>query len=488
MLKMYLRLIVILMVGFCIPSSTSAEIFDLVHGYEISASDIRSADFNNDGLEDFAVVEDIAGDGYYEVFISNGDCSFTRPGAVLVDILGVSQLLIGDFTEDGNEDILVMILYFTSRLYIGDGTGQFTEFETYPWTAHNGCVADLNNDGHLDIVGTPFDTLNHYPPVYIYGDTVLVMLGDGTGGFSEGWVFDENPFFPFPYYSCQLAYFDKPETDSILDLCVPCFEGFLVFQGVGDGTFSDPEYYDYVPSEVDNWLFSTSGDFDEDGYIDIAISVENAGMSSPSTYVFLNQQDGTFVQAGSGYFVGACVIERIATADLDLDGHLDLSLGAEGGCGSIAGYGDGTFNGEYSERLSIYPYCGFVLMDMDLDGDLDLANRGVGVYENNTITQGCEDGTSGTFPGFRLSASPNPFLTGVSIEVDGYQGSDCILQIFDLSGRLIRELEPVIGDGKAVFMWDGISYGGSDLPSGIYTARLNSEINTTSVTLLKLSN
>jgi len=50
----------------------------------------------------------------------------------------------------------------------------------------------------------------------------------------------------------------------------------------------------------------------------------------------------------------------------------------------------------------------------------------------------------------------------------------------------VAELEPVVGDEEAVFMWDGISSGGSNLPSGIYTARLNSGIYTTSVTLLKL--
>ena len=80
----------LLMIPFCVTTRTSAEIFELINDYDINASDIRSADFNNDGLEDFAVVEDIAGEGCYEVFLSNGDCSFTRPGAILVDTVGVS--------------------------------------------------------------------------------------------------------------------------------------------------------------------------------------------------------------------------------------------------------------------------------------------------------------------------------------------------------------------------------------------------------------
>jgi hypothetical protein len=409
-----------------------------------------------------------------------------RPGAVLVDTVGVSQLLIGDFTEDGYEDILVMIHYFTSRLFTGDGTGQFTEFQTYPWTTHNGCVADLNNDGHLDIVGTPFDTLYEYNPQYIFGDTVLVMLGDGSGGFTESWIYDE--YLPAPppyggYCSCQLAYFDNPDTDTILDMCVPCFIGFLVFQGVGDGTFYDPEYYVVDYPDWVSQQYCIFGDFNEDGYNDIAISGD-ASWDPPSTYIFLNQQDGTFMQLGdewSGYF--GAETEQIATADLDLDGHLDISVA---GGGSISGYGDGIFNGEWSEYISYHPWHKFVFIDMDLDGDLDLAYKNGCIYRNTTIIQSCEEGTSGPFIGLRLSPAPNPFSSLVNIEVSGYPNFAGTLQIFDLSGRLVNELEPVTGDGEAVFMWDGISSGGSDLPSGIYTARLSSGINTTSVTLLKL--
>lgn len=473
---MYFRLIVILMAGFCIFSGTSAEIFELVNDYDITASDIRSADFNNDGLEDFAVVENIADDGYYEVFLSNGDCSFTRPGAVLVDEGNIRQLLIGDFVEDGNADLLIMNNDRYTWLYVGDGDGYFSEAATYFWAVHNGCVADLNNDGHLDVTGIPMDLW-----VYPEGDSVIVMLGDGAGGFTEGWVYDEYPPGYGGYCSCQLAYFDNPDTDTILDMCVPCYEGFLVFQGVGDGTFSDPEYYIVNYPDAVIQQYCACGDFNEDGYNDIAISGD-ASLDPPSTYIFLNQQDGTFMQLGdewSGYFWGACGIERIAAADLDLDGHLDLSVA---GGGSIAGYGDGTFN----EYLSYHPWVKFVFMDMDLDGDLDHANIYGHIYANSTISQGCEEGTSDPFTGPHLSAAPNPFLTGVSIEVAGYQGSDCILQIFDLSGRLVRELAPAIDDEEAVFMWDGISFGGSDLPSGLYTARFNSGTNATSVTLLKL--
>ena len=351
-----------LTIPFFITPITTAEIFELVHDYDIIASDIESADFNNDGLEDFAVTEWIVDSSYFEVFLSNGDCSFTRLGPVYVDTSEVGQLLTGDFNEDSNEDLLLMSLEDT-WLYIGDGTGVFTLDVVFPWSLCNGCIEDVNNDGYLDIVGIPINSLVMLP----YGDSVIVMLGDGTGGFTEGWVYDEVPPY-IGYYSSQLAYFD--DSDTYIDLCVPCGIGFLIFEGIGDGTFNTPDYYEVSISGEAYQEICTCGDFNEDGYIDIAFT-GMASMSAYSTYIFLNQQDGTFLQTDYEYFTGADTPERIATADLDLDGHLDLSMAMWGG--SISGYGDGIFN--ISEPLSSSPGGYFIFSDMDLDGDLDLADR-----------------------------------------------------------------------------------------------------------------
>jgi hypothetical protein len=304
------------------------------------------------------------------VFLSNGDCSFARLGQVYVDTSDIGQILIGDFNEDSNKDLLLMSLDDT-WLYPGDGTGSFSDFSSYDWAVHDGCVADLNGDEHLDIVGIfrPQDSDNS-----VDYDTVLVMLGDGTGGFTKGWSYDDWPHYA--YQSCQAAFHDNLSTDSILDLCVPCVEGFLIFEGIGDGSFLTPDYYQSV-SIYNEMIYSVCGDFNEDGYADIALSSEYTGMSTPSTFVYINQQDGTFEDLSGGYFIGAGCVYRIATADLDLDGHLDLSVATGGG--SIAGYGDGAFNN--TEYLSNKPYWNFVFIDMDLDEDLDLASISGGIYK-----------------------------------------------------------------------------------------------------------
>lgn len=470
-----------LTIPLCFITSTSAEIFELGYTYPISGLplDIGSADLNNDGLEDLIVVSDSSYMSspvcnWYEVFLSNGDCSFTTMGSILLDptddILCL-QLHCGDFNEDNNKDFLLMSFKDT-WLFSGDGSGNFTVVDSFPWTARNGCAADINNDGNLDIIGVC--TLLSYTDMT--ADSILVMLGDGTGGFSEAWYYQNSSA------SCQLAYFGETGVDSILDLCVPMGWGFSVYQGNGDGSFSDPEQY-FASAAFQ--YYSTCGDFDEDGYTDIAVTGD-AAMSEYSTFVFLNQQDGTFLQTGEEYFYAEYMMKQISTADLDLDGHLDISV-----VGTIAGYGDGIFNG--FEYLSNGPGQKFEIADFDLDSDLDYAlitymasDNMVVVARNTTITQGCEGETELSLTELILNISPNPFSGLVSIEVSVYSNVSENLQIFDISGRLIAELESVSSEGEAVFHWNGESSSGVELPSGIYTARLSSGNIVATASLLKL--
>ncbi|NOQ23626.1 MAG: T9SS type A sorting domain-containing protein [Candidatus Aegiribacteria sp.] len=466
-----------LIIPFCVASGTSSEIFEQVYNYA-NFNDIESADFNNDGLDDFVALDFWTSDSsYYEVFLSNGDCSFARQGSVNIDTSGFGQILTGDFNEDSCDDMLLMNLEET-WFYAGDGTGSFTLDDTFPWSYRNGCTGDVNNDDHLDLVGVNLDSWTGFSEA----DSAVVMLGDGAGDFSRGWV---SRHYYSAYSSCLLAYFSGP-SDTILDLCVAGHNndnyGLLIFQGTGDGSFTDSTFYGITEYfEIDPTYHCTFGDFDEDNYTDIALA-GTAGMNHPSVFIFLNQHDGTFESLQEGYFIGGCDIEKIATADLDLDGHLDLSVA--GGEGSVAGYGDGTF--AFNEFLSNKPYIDFVFMDMDLDGDLDLADKWGCVYRNTTIIQGCEEESAGSMMELILDVSPNPFSASVSIEVSGYFDGSGNLQIFDLSGRLVDELEPASSGGEAVFHWNGVSSSGAELSSGIYTARLSAGNTVTTAALLKL--
>ncbi len=132
--------------------------------------------------------------------------------------------------------------------------------------------------------------------------------------------------------------------------------------------------------------------------------------------------------------------------------------------------------------------------DFDLDGDYDLiiseTNYSqpdyIRCYQNTTINLGVEEHESGSLSGLLLEVSPNPFSSSVTVSASGFTSNPSDLHIFDLSGRLITEIEPVFSGSEAVYLWNGRSETGSELPDGIYSARLSSGDSNTCVMLLKL--
>ncbi len=112
------------------------------------------ADFNNDGLPDFAVGSFNTGNIY--LLLNQGNGTFSSPttiaspgGANTVD------LIAGDFNGDGNTDLAVVgsTTNMLSVLY-GNGAGAFPTVETYatggmPWKVASG---DFNGDGAPDLV------------------------------------------------------------------------------------------------------------------------------------------------------------------------------------------------------------------------------------------------------------------------------------------------------------------------------------------------
>lgn len=112
----------------------------------------------------------------------------------------------------------------------------------------------------------------------------------------------------------------------------------------------------------------------------------------------------------------------------------------------------------------------------DPDTDLiSLVYYGMGVEEE-----------SGSFSYFRLEAVPNPFSSTVTVSVPGLTYGSPNLHIYDLTGRMVVELEPVLGGGDTAYSWNGRSTSGAELPDGIYSARLSSGDISSAVMLLKL--
>lgn len=128
-----------------------------------SARNIGVFDYDNDGLLDLLVVEDIFIKKPRTALLRNkGNLQFedVTQAAGLPDNLHGLGLAVADLNGDGRPDFFVP---HSNRLFLSDGKGKYTEpaalKELFAWKPLNGedwpcgaAFADLNRDGRLDLV------------------------------------------------------------------------------------------------------------------------------------------------------------------------------------------------------------------------------------------------------------------------------------------------------------------------------------------------
>jgi cysteine-rich repeat protein len=174
-------------------------------------------------------------------------------------------------------------------------------------------TADFNGDGHQDII-----TANST------GESVSVLLGDGTGNFAR--QTDVELSSPVLFLAAGL-FDDDPSSDFAASL--PDVNLIQVLVGQGDGVFGVRDALSAPnPSQL------TTADFDNDGIQDIIAS------SSDGIALFLNDGTGagTF-EAPRISFIGSNPV--IAAADFDGDSNIDVAAGVGGNLILLLGDGVG---------------------------------------------------------------------------------------------------------------------------------------------------
>ena len=131
-------------------------------------NDIAPGDINGDGKLDLAVT----GLRGFGVLLGNGDGTF-RTHVEKRDV--ASGLTLGDMNGDGRLDLLIDSSGLHLQLGNGDGTFGAPVLISQRATG-SPAVADLNNDGILDVAATRSE---------FYGDLLEVLLGRGDGTFER---------------------------------------------------------------------------------------------------------------------------------------------------------------------------------------------------------------------------------------------------------------------------------------------------------------
>jgi hypothetical protein len=265
---------------------------------------------------------------------------------------------LGFFDSDGLLDVVYMRLGGEPKLVVmaGDGSNGFTINDQVAgdWSRRS-ALGEFTGDNHLDVVCENLDR-----------DTIIVFAGDGLGSFTRAAATTIND----SVFSLNCADFNDDGRD---DLAVGTKSGVSIYLGDGTGEFSLANSYSQTYESSDIAVTNQGSDFNDDDQYDLCISTPSVAGAFSEMMVYLGNGDGSFAQHSVRTAKGQ--IFGNAVGDFNNDGRLDIAY-ANGALRYVAilfGDGDGNFANEIRYHIP-FPNPQYIdALDIDLDGDLDLA-------------------------------------------------------------------------------------------------------------------
>jgi hypothetical protein len=317
-------------------------------------------------------VADVNGDGYldivlansspvgFTVLLNNGNGTFAAPKFYALPAqsgpgvrLTGTYVNLADLNHDGKLDVVASAymynqsgsaqagtLYNMSFFGNGDGTFQSpivgaTAYTSSATGLRGVVLADMNNDGKTDAVAAIwiYNSVTGFYSVYL-----SVGLGDGAGHFGSFGPATATNTVAGSYYADAVMVAMDVNGDGKQDVLWTDRLGTLyVSTGNGDGTLQAPNVTISSSSNIGSF---TLGDYNRDGYLDIAVFVD--GLVS----IYAGQGNGSFsTTALSRYASELAGSQPTLAQDFDGDGTPDLIIVGpfRNQLAFLKGYGDGTF-------------------------------------------------------------------------------------------------------------------------------------------------
>ena len=450
-------------------------------------------DFNGDGYDDIAIGQ-LKWPPSYEllpllVFKNNRDGTFSE---VTNQIFGGSpghihprEILAGDFNGDGLDDLFVADHGYDANpfpglpnsLLLSSGGGLTNGRSNIPDISdftHSISISDVNQDGALDIlVGNIWGQQGIAP---------YLLINDGQGNFTQSSA--GLPSFltnlDNGFYVSQK--FGDINGDGAPDIFLGSGgNGHRILLNDGSGSFTDsgvvfPGAFGGASEAVDIRFFDVNGD----GRTDILVSSYRSDFSGVGTQLFVQQEDGTFVDEASMRFgVGDEDVSywRLWSyvEDFNGDGFPDI-LSVYNGQGAPAPdlwLNDGT--GHFQRSKLDYLWSNFAFVgDFNGDGKPDIGAfqwDGIKIFLNDTPGYGSvRHGTAGNDLFLSVEGSDVTFHGGLGTDTIRYFGTKDAHQVtFAANGEMkvqkpensedtlvsIERLE--FSDGTLAFDFDGVA-------------------------------
>jgi hypothetical protein len=303
-------------------------------GYTIR---IEGGDLNGDGIDDV-----LAGNSKVSVLLGRGDGTFAEP--VELGLSG-SDVRLADLDRDGHLDVLVAndCAGGSVEVLMGDGDATFAALASYPVGdgAHQLSVGDMDADGSIDVV-------------VVGDDTIWILPGNGDGSLA--------PASALATGDAHAVTLGDVNHDEHIDMVAQLGDTTRVFLGDGTGQVSPGRSWKTTGLIASNVIV----DFNADGHPDV-VGADFARGTLPIRY---GDGDGTFGAAGT-----IAVVEwpwALDVADLDHDGHADLAVAlASGGAAIVLNGGIGTAREVITLEVNSV-VLSVTCLDADGDADLDV--------------------------------------------------------------------------------------------------------------------
>jgi len=353
---------------FQITNSTAGNVFlspaGVATAVGLNPKGLISADFIGNGKLDLAIAN--SGDNTVSILLGNGDGTFTAKPVLSAGSVPYS-LIAGDFNNDGKLDLAVVNYAngaaSTVSVFIGNGDGTFKPAVSYavgkgPYSVVTG---DFNGDGTLDLA-----------VANVQDHSVSILLGNGDGTFQT--------HVDYPAITSGAGALDVADLavgdfngDGKLDLAVtnPSTDQVSILFGNGDGTFQAPISYS-TGAPGSHPIAVAVADFNNDGKLDLAVT----NLNVETVAILLGNGTGTFTLKGSysttiGNMIGP---SAITTGDFDGDGKVDLAITdqQDNSVSILVGIGDGSFQSPQEVNTGNLA-AGVAAGDFNGDGRLDVA-------------------------------------------------------------------------------------------------------------------